>query len=102
VTATINRLSGETAMQNPGDVLPILSQQYAFDARGVARRFRHAAIFGALDALEPGEVMRFVNDHDPLPLLAQIERHFGPRVDIGYVAREPGNIVIDFTVKAVD
>jgi uncharacterized protein (DUF2249 family) len=89
-------------MRNPADVLPILSQQYIFDARGIARRFRHAAIFGALDALEPGEVMRFVNDHDPLPLLAQIEHHFGRRVDIGYVAREPGNIVIDFTVMAVD
>lgn len=24
---------------------------YSFDARGVAKRFRHAAIFGALDAL---------------------------------------------------
>jgi len=89
-------------MRNPADVLPILSQQYVFDARGIARRFRHAAIFGALDALEPGEVMRFVNDHDPLPLLTQIEHHFRPRVDIGYVAREPDNIVIDFTVKAVD
>ena len=27
---------------------------YPFDARGVAKRFRHAAIFGALDALLPG------------------------------------------------
>ena len=42
---------------------------YAFDARGVAKRFRHAAIFGALDSLQPGETMRFANDHDPLPLL---------------------------------
>ena len=25
---------------------------YPFDARGVAKRFRHAAIFGALDALK--------------------------------------------------
>lgn len=89
-------------MRNPADVLPILSQQYVFDARGVARRFRHAAIFGALNALEPGEVMHFVNDHDPLPLLAQIEQHFGPRVSIGYVTREAGNIVIDFSVNAVD
>jgi uncharacterized protein (DUF2249 family) len=89
-------------MQKSEDVLPILSQQYVFDARGVAKRFRHAAIFGALNALEPGEVMRFVNDHDPLPLLSQIEHYFGPRIDIGYVAREAGNIVIDFTVKAVD
>ena len=61
-----------------------------------------AAIFGALNALEPGEVMHFVNDHDPLPLLAQIEQHFGPRVSIGYVTREAGNIVIDFSVNVVD
>ncbi len=45
---------------------------YPFDARGIAKRFRHAAIFGALDALLPGETMRFCNDHDPLPLLGQL------------------------------
>ncbi|AXF23952.1 hypothetical protein CUJ89_26695 [Burkholderia pyrrocinia] len=89
-------------MRNRTEVLPILNQQYVFDACGIAKRFRYAAIFGALDELEPGEVMRFVNDHDPLLLLAPIEHHFGPRVDFGYVAREPGNIVIDFTVKAVN
>ena len=71
---------------------------YPFDARGIAKRFRHAAIFGALDALEPGETMRFCNDHDPLPLLAQINGFFGPRVKIEYVKREPGEIVIDFLV----
>ena len=49
-------------------------QVYPFDARGIGKRFRHAAILGALDALNPGETMRFVNDHDPLPLLAQLQR----------------------------
>lgn len=73
---------------------------YDFDARGVARRFRHAAIFGALDALNPGETMRFCNDHDPLPLLMQIRDYFGPQVQIAYVNREPGQIVIDFRVLA--
>jgi uncharacterized protein (DUF2249 family) len=72
---------------------------YPFDARGVAKRFRHAAIFGALNALESGETMRFCNDHDPLPLLSQIAQYFGPRVDIAYVSRQPGEIVIDFQVK---
>lgn len=70
---------------------------YAFDARGVAKRFRHAAIFGALDALESGETMRFVNDHDPLPLLAQLMERYGDAIAIDYVAREPGQIVIDFS-----
>lgn len=73
---------------------------HSFDARGVAKRFRHAAIFGALEALSDGETMRFVNDHDPLPLLDQLRQRYGNQVAIGYVAREPGNIVIDFTVQA--
>ena len=69
---------------------------YPFDARGIAKRFRHAAIFGALDALTPGETMRFVNDHDPLPLLGQLQARYGELVSIEYRQREPGGIVIDF------
>lgn len=77
--------------------LPILQDQvYPFDARGIAKRFRHAAIFGAFDALRPGEIMRFVNDHDPLPLLRQFRDRYGDRVSIEYRQREPGTIVIDF------
>jgi uncharacterized protein (DUF2249 family) len=71
---------------------------YPFDARGVAKRFRHAAIFGALDALAPGETMRFSNDHDPIPLLGQIRERYGDRVAITYVSREPREITIDFAV----
>ena len=73
---------------------------YPFDARGIARRFRHSAIFGALGALQPGEAMRFVNDHDPLPLLGQINERFGERVEIAYLQRDHGAIVIDFIVRA--
>lgn len=76
------------------------SATYPFDARGVAKRFRHAAIFGALSALHDGETMRFCNDHDPLPLLAQIDEYFGDRVAVSYVSKEPGNIVIDFAIKS--
>ena len=70
---------------------------YPFDARGVAKRFRHAAIFGALDALHPGETMRFVNDHDPLPLLDQLVSRYGETVAIEYRRREAEGVVIDFT-----
>jgi len=72
---------------------------HAFDARGVAKRFRHAAIFGALESLNQGETMRFVNDHDPLPLLDQIVRRYGPQIEMAYVAKDPGCIVIDFTIQ---
>jgi uncharacterized protein (DUF2249 family) len=71
---------------------------YPFDARGIAKRFRHAALFGALDSLRPGETMRFANDHDPLPLLEQIAARYGDKVSITYRQREPGAIVIDFVV----
>ena len=83
----------------PNCTIPVTSEGvYPFDARGVAKRFRHAAIFGALDSLQPGETMRFCNDHDPLPLLSQIAARFGANVSIAYVQRNPGEIVIDFKV----
>ena len=74
-------------------------QLYVFHARGIAKRFRHSAIFGALDALHPGETMRFVNDHDPLPLLDQLATRYGETVTIRYVQRDPGSIVIDFAKR---
>jgi uncharacterized protein (DUF2249 family) len=69
---------------------------YPFDARAIAKRFRHAAIFGALEVLEPGEAMRFVNDHDPLPLLRQMAEHFGETVAIEYRERRAEGVIIDF------
>ena len=73
---------------------------YPFDARAIAHRFRHSAIFGALDALNPGEAMRFVNDHDPLPVLSQMQQRYGDRVKVIYQQRELGAIMIDFVIVA--
>ena len=72
---------------------------YPFDARGVAKRFRHAAIFGALDVLNAGETMRFVNDHDPIPLLHQMQARYGEAVEIVYRRREAAGVVIDFVKR---
>jgi uncharacterized protein (DUF2249 family) len=69
---------------------------YGFDARGIAKRFRHAAIFGALDALQAGETMRFVNDHDPIPLLHQRGARSGEGVQITSRQRDAEGVVIDF------
>ncbi|MEO7068653.1 MAG: DUF2249 domain-containing protein [Rhodanobacter sp.] len=71
---------------------------YPFDARGIAHRFRHSAIFGAMGALRSGETMRFVNDHDPLPLIAQLRDRLGDNLTVTYRSRDPGSIVIDFGV----
>jgi len=72
---------------------------YPFDATGIAKRFRHAAIFGALNALEPGETMAFFNDHDPIPLLQQIAQDFGERVQMEYVRRGANGVRIAFHVE---
>ena len=85
-------------MNQPAHVHLSPDSIYPFDARGIAKRFRHAAIFGALDSLRPGETMRFVNDHDPLPLLDQLRNRYGQAVAIEYRQRDPGAIVIDFVV----
>jgi uncharacterized protein (DUF2249 family) len=74
---------------------PVLAT-YPFDARAIAKRFRHAAIFGALEALGPGEAMRFVNDHNPLPLLRQMSEHFGETVVVEYRENCEAGVVIDF------
>ena len=71
---------------------------YQFDVRGVSKRLRHAAIFGALESLEQGDVMRFVNDHDPLPLLSQIQQRYDGQVHHAYVQNGPDAVVIDFTI----
>lgn len=83
-------------------MISVLAQPsvHPFDARGIGKRFRHAAIFGALDALNPGETMRFLNDHDPLPLLAQLRERYGDGLLIEYRARATDGVLIDFTMAA--
>ena len=71
---------------------------FLFDARGISKRFRHAAIFGALESLGDGETMRFVNDHDPQPLLEQLRQRYRNQIQIEYVQRDKEAVVIDFVV----
>ena len=79
--------------------LHILGSQepHLFDARGIAKRFRHAAIVGALDALNPGEAMHFLNDHDPLPLLEQLHTRYGEALAMEYLERGPQRVALRFT-----
>lgn len=43
------------------------------DVRQIAPRDRHPLIFNRFDALQPGQVLQLVNDHDPKPLHCQFE-----------------------------
>src|SRR5512140_2575463 len=95
-TPHMSTTAGAQAMANAPHLHLSPDAIYPFDARGIAKRFRHSAIFGALDALNPGETMQFVNDHDPLPLLDQVQARYGETVAIEYQRREPGVIVINF------
>ena len=74
---------------------------HLFDARGVARRFRHSAIFGAIDALRSGETMRFINDHDPIPLIAQLRDRLGENLTVTYRQRDAEAVVIDFGITGL-
>lgn len=50
----------------------------AIDLRTITPRDRHALIFGRLDALQPGQSLQLLNDHDPQPLRFQLDdRAFG-------------------------
>ena len=43
------------------------------DLRSIAARERHALIFARFDALQPGQALELVNDHDPQPLHQQLQ-----------------------------
>jgi len=59
------------------------------DTRVIPHAIRHAAIFGALDALGPGRGMVLVASHDPIPLLAQLEKRSPDTFTVDYLTRGP-------------
>jgi uncharacterized protein (DUF2249 family)/iron-sulfur cluster repair protein YtfE (RIC family) len=59
------------------------------DTRTIPHAIRHATIFGALDGLRPGSGLLLTGNHDPLPLLAQLEQRAPGAFDVSYVERGP-------------
>jgi uncharacterized protein (DUF2249 family)/iron-sulfur cluster repair protein YtfE (RIC family) len=59
------------------------------DARGVPHAIRHATVIGALDAVGPGAGLVLIAPHDPLPLLAQVERRRPGVFEVSYLERGP-------------
>ena len=63
----------------------------AIDLRTIAPRDRHALVFSRVDALQPGQSLHLLNDHDPQPLRFQLEdRAFG---QFEWAAQESGPTV---------
>jgi len=50
-----------------------VSPSPVIDVRTIPPISRHATIFSMIDALEPGEALEIINDHDPIPLRRQLE-----------------------------
>ncbi|HLG62359.1 MAG TPA: DUF2249 domain-containing protein [Ktedonosporobacter sp.] len=48
-------------------------QTATLDVRTIPPRERHPLIFSRLDALQVGEALLLVNDHDPKPLRYQLQ-----------------------------
>jgi uncharacterized protein (DUF2249 family) len=67
------------------------------DARDVPHAIRHATIFGALDAVRPGEGLVLVAPHDPLPLLAQVHERYAGAFGVEYLERGPESWRLLFT-----
>lgn len=67
----------------PNEALPEL------DVRVIPHAVRHAAIHGVVDSLASGAAVVLIANHDPLPLLAQLEQRHGPAVTSDYLESGP-------------
>lgn len=67
------------------------------DVRVIPHAIRHATIFGALNEVAPGAGLEIVADHDPIPLLNQVQQRTPGRFDITYLERGP----VDFRVQFI-
>jgi uncharacterized protein (DUF2249 family) len=59
------------------------------DIRGIAPAERHPLIFNRFAALQAGEAMELVNDHDPVPLRLQFEDRVPGRFEWTYLESGP-------------
>ena len=59
------------------------------DVRTIAPRERHPLIFSTFDALQPGQALELVNDHDPKPLYYQFNAELPGQFEWTYLERGP-------------
>jgi uncharacterized protein (DUF2249 family) len=59
------------------------------DVRTIPPRERHATIFATYDALQPGQALQLVNDHDPRPLRYQFDDRAYAQFDWTYLEAGP-------------
>ncbi len=76
-------------------IKPTASLQY-FDAEIISRRFRDMAMVDALKALHPGEILRYQDVEAPFSLIRKLIITFGAKIEMSYIQRSVGFVVIDF------
>ncbi len=59
------------------------------DTRVIPHAIRHATIFGALEGLSSGRGILLIANHNPLPLLAQLEQRSAGKFTVDYVENGP-------------
>ena len=63
--------------------------EIVLDVRQIPHAIRHATIFGALGAITPGSSIDLVADHNPLPLLAQLDQRNPGEFAVTYLENGP-------------
>lgn len=63
--------------------------EIVLDVRTIPHAIRHATIFGALGAIAPGFSIDLVADHNPLPLLAQLDSSQPGEFAVSYLESGP-------------
>lgn len=64
-------------------------EEVVLDTRQIPHAIRHATIFGALGAIAPGFSLDLLANHDPVPLINQLEERRPDDFDIAYVESGP-------------
>ncbi|WP_029067869.1 DUF2249 domain-containing protein [Jonesia quinghaiensis] len=59
------------------------------DTRVIPHAIRHATIFGALGSIVEGRGMVIVANHNPVPLLTQLEERAPGQFDVTYLEEGP-------------
>lgn len=68
---------------------PATAEPIIVDLRPMMPPERHATVFAALEALEPGGTFVLINDHAPLPLLRRIEERWPNRFAFEFLLNGP-------------
>lgn len=88
-----NRANGDCACgcKNASNNFPELKVSH------IPHEVRHAAILGALGSLQEGRGLVICADHNPLPLLAQVDETFPNVFTIEYLEAGPEQWTLQFS-----